>query len=145
MNIEQLQDEWDKDCEIDDNYLGEHATKTPKLHAKYIRFLINVKLKHTKLQSDYNLLRKNKFRYYRGELSREELQALDWGQWQGIKPLKNEMDEFLSGDSDLNTLRVKIDYLETMIYFLESVLGQIKSRDWTIKTAVEWKKFLAGM
>jgi hypothetical protein len=145
MNIEQLQDEWDKDCEIDDNYLGEHATKTPKLHAKYIRFLINVKLKHTKLQSDYNLLRKNKFRYYRGELSREELQALDWTQWQGIKPLKNEMDEFLSGDSDLNTLRVKIDYLETMIYFLESVLGQIKSRDWTIKTAVEWKKFLAGM
>jgi hypothetical protein len=145
MNIEQLQDEWDKDCEIDDNYLGEHATKTPKLHAKYIRFLVNVKLKHTKLQSDYNLLRKNKFRYYRGELSREELQALDWQQWQGIKPLKNEMDEFLSGDSDLNTLRVKIDYLETMIYFLESVLGQIKSRDWTIKTAVEWKKFLAGM
>jgi hypothetical protein len=55
------------------------------------------------------------------------------------------MDEFLAGDSDLNTLRVKIDYLETMIYFLESVLGQIKSRDWTIKTAVEWKKFLAGM
>jgi hypothetical protein len=145
MNIEQLQEEWDKDCEIDDNYLGEHATKTPKLHAKYIRFLVNVKLKHTKLQSDYNLLRKNKFRYYRGELSREELQALDWMQWQGIKPLKNEMDEFLSGDSDLNTLRVKIDYLETMIYFLESVLGQIKSRDWTIKTAVEWKKFLAGM
>jgi hypothetical protein len=145
MNIEQLQEEWDKDCEIDDNYLGEHATKTPKLHAKYIRFLVNVKLKHTKLQSDYNLLRKNKFRYYRGELSREELQALDWVQWQGIKPLKNEMDEFLSGDSDLNTLRVKIDYLETMIYFLESVLGQIKSRDWTIKTAVEWKKFLAGM
>ena len=145
MNIEQLQEEWDKDCEIDDNYLGEHATKTPKLHAKYIRFLVNVKLKHTKLQSDYNLLRKNKFRYYRGELSREELQALDWSQWQGIKPLKNEMDEFLSGDSDLNTLRVKIDYLETMIYFLESVLGQIKSRDWTIKTAVEWKKFLAGM
>jgi hypothetical protein len=145
MNIEQLQEEWDKDCEIDDNYLGEHATKTPKLHAKYIRFLVNVKLKHTKLQSDYNLLRKNKFRYYRGELSREELQALNWMQWQGIKPLKNEMDEFLSGDSDLNTLRVKIDYLETMIYFLESVLGQIKSRDWTIKTAVEWKKFLAGM
>jgi len=145
MNIEQLQDEWDKDCEIDDNYLGEHATKTPKLHAKYIRFLINVKLKHTKLQSDYNLLRKNKFRYYSGELSREELQALDWGQWQGIKPLKNEMDEFLSGDSDLNTLRVKIDYLETMIYFLESVLGQIKARDWQIKSHIDWKRFLAGM
>jgi hypothetical protein len=55
------------------------------------------------------------------------------------------MDEFLTGDTELNTMRVKIDYLETMIYFLESVLGQIKARDWQIKTAVEWKKFLAGM
>ena len=95
--------------------------------------------------SDYNILRKNKFRLYRGELSREELAALGWEQWQGVKPLKNEMDEFLQGDNELNVMRVKIDYLETMIYFLESVLGQIKARDWQIKTAVEWKKFLAGM
>jgi hypothetical protein len=145
MNIEQLQELWDADCAIDDNYLGEQSTATPKLHAKYVKLLVQVKLKHTKLQSDYNLLRKNKFRYYRGELSRDELNDLGWAQWQGVKPLKNEMDEFLSGDTDLNTLRVKIDYLETMIYFLESIMQQIKARDWQIKTAVEWKKFLAGM
>lgn len=145
MNIEQLQEEWDKDCEIDDNYLGENSTATPKLHAKYVKMLVQVKLKHTKLSSDYNLTRKNKFRYYRGELSREELQDLQWDQWQGVKPIKNEMDEFLKGDVELNTMEIKIKYLETMIYFLESVLQQIKARDWQIKTAVEWKKFLAGM
>jgi hypothetical protein len=55
------------------------------------------------------------------------------------------MDEFLQGDTDLNTLRVKIDYLETMIYFLESVLTQIKARDWQIKSHIDWKRFLAGM
>ena len=145
MNIEQIQDMWEADCEIDDNYLGEQSTATPKLHAKYVKLLVQIKLKHTKLTSDYNLLRKNKFRYFRGEMSRDELKENNWEQWQGIKPLKNEMDEFLQGDNDLNTLRIKIDYLETMIYFLESVLGQIKARDWQIKTAVEWKKFLAGM
>jgi hypothetical protein len=145
MNIEQLQEEWDKDCEIDDNYLGENSTATPKLHAKYVKILVQVKLKHTKLSSDYNLTRKNKFRYYRGELSRDELQDLQWDQWQGVKPIKNEMDEFLKGDVELNTMEIKIKYLETMIYFLESVLQQIKARDWQIKTAVEWKKFLAGM
>ena len=144
MNIEQIQDMWDVDAEIDDNYLGEHATKTPKLHAKYVKILVGVKLKHTKIQSDYNMLRKAKFRYYRGELSREELQDLGWVQWQGLKPLKNEMDEFLSGDTELNTLRVKIDYLETMIYLLESILGQIKARDWQLKSAISWKQFLAG-
>jgi hypothetical protein len=145
MTLDDIQNEWDKDSAIDDNYLGEHATKTPKLHAKYVRLLVGVKLKHTKLSSDYNMLRKNKFRLYRGELSREELTSLGWAQWQGVKPLKNEMDEFLQGDTDLNTLRVKIDYLETMIYLLESILGQIKARDWQLKSAIEWKKFLAGM
>lgn len=144
MNIEQIQEMWEADCEIDDNYLGEHSTKTPKLHAKYVKLLTGVKLKLTKLQSDYNLLRKAKFRYYRGELGREELQELGWSQWQGVKPLKNEMDEFLSGDTELNTLRVKIDYLETMIYLLESILSQIKSRDWQLKNAITWKQFLAG-
>jgi hypothetical protein len=145
MNIEQLQEEWDKDCEIDNNYLGETTTATPKLHAKYLKLLVNVKLKHTKFQSDYNMLRKNKFRLYRGELSHDELTNLGWNQWQGVKPLKNEMDEFLSGDTELNTLRVKIDYLETMIYFLESVMKQLHSRDYQISTAVKWKMFLAGM
>lgn len=145
MNIEQLQEMWDSDSAIDDNYLGEHATKTPKLHAKYVKLLVQIKLKHTKLQSEYNMMRKNKFRYYRGEMSRDELQQFEWNQWQGVKPLKNEMDEFLTGDEDLNTLQVKIDYLETMIYLLESILGQIKARDWQIKSAIEWKKFLAGM
>ena len=145
MNIEQLQEHWDKDCQIDDNYLGENSTATPKLHAKYLKMLVTVKLKHSKYQSDYNLLRKNKFRYYRGELSRDELNNLQWQQWQGVKPLKNEMDEFLTGDEELNAMRTRIDYLETMIYFLESVLGQIKARDWQIKSGIEWKKFLAGM
>jgi hypothetical protein len=145
MNIEQIQDMWEADAEIDDNYLGENSTATPKLHAKYIKLLVQAKLKLTKVQSDYNLMRKAKFRYYRGEMSREELTDLDWAQWQGVKPLKNEMDEFLTGDGDLNTLRVKIDYLETMIYLLESILGQIKARDWQIKSGIEWKRFLAGM
>ena len=145
MNIEQLQEMWDADSEINDNYLGEQAIATPKLHAKYVKMLVQIKLKHTKLTSDYNLLRKNKFRYFRGEMSRDELKENNWEQWQGIKPLKNEMDEFLTGDEDLNSLEVKIKYLETMIYLLESILQQIKARDWQIKTAVEWKKFLAGM
>jgi len=145
MTIDEIYEMWAIDSNIDENFLGETTIATPKLHAKYVKLLVNTKLKHTKYQSDYNIVRKNKFRYYRGELSRQELQDFGWEQWQGVKPLKNEMDEFLKGDSDLNTMQVKIDYLESMIYLLESILGQIKARDWQIKTAVEWKKFLAGM
>jgi hypothetical protein len=145
MNIEDIQTMWEQDSLIDDNHLGEASTETAKVHSKYIKLMVGVKLKLTKARADYNLLRKNKFRYYRGELSREELQQLGWEQYQLIKPLKNEMDEFLQGDQDLITLNTKIEYLETMGYLLEGILGQIKARDWQLKNGIEWKKFLAGM
>ena len=145
MKLDEIQNMWEQDCNIDDNYLGEAATITPKLHSKYIRLLIDAKLKHSKLNSDYNQLRKTKFRYYRGEMSRHELADLEWEQYQGTKPLKNEMDEILTGDTDLNNIHIKIEYITAMIYLLESILGQIRSRDFQIKNGIEWKKFLAGM
>lgn len=143
MNIEELQNEWEKDCRIDDDF-DRSSTTTPKLHAKYLRILINTKLKHTQLKSQYAELRKNKFRYYRGELSRDELSELGWNQWQGTKPLKTEMEQFLQGDSDLLKLETRMEYLEAMIYALESIMNQIKSRDWEIKNAITWKMFMAG-
>lgn len=145
MNIEEIQQMWEIDCQIDDNHLGEQATLTPKLHSKYIKELIQYKLKLTKTKSEYNMLRKAKFRYYRGEMSRAELKEFGWEQWQYNKPLKSEMDEFLSGDSDLAKIEARIEYLETGIYLLESIINQLKSRDWEIKSHIEWKKFLAGM
>jgi len=145
MNIEEIQTMWEQDSVIDDNHLGEASTETAKVHSKYIKLMVGVKLKLTKARGDYNILRKNKFRYYRGELSREELAELGWQQYQLIKPLKNEMDEFLQGDQDLITLNTRIEYLETMGYLLEGILGQIKARDWQLKNGIEWKKFLAGM
>ena len=144
MNIEQLQIEWDADCIIDDNHLDSEAIKSPQLHAKYLRHLIQAKLKLAKLRADYNTLRQSKFRYYRGEMGRDELTDRGWNQWQGVKPLKNEMDEFLGGDSDLNTMNVKIEYMSTMVSMLESILAQIKSRDWEIRSAVDFKKFISG-
>jgi DNA mismatch repair ATPase MutL len=145
MNIDEIQVMWEADSNIDDNHLGEAATYTPKLHAKYVKLLIQTKLKLTKLNADYNTLRQDKFRYYRGEMGRDELTQRNWPQWQGTKPLKNEMDEFLSGDQDLNQIKMKIEYMEAMAYLLESIMSQIRSRDFQIKSGIDWKKFLAGM
>ena len=144
MNIEQLQEEWAKDCQIDDDHLDRESVRTPNLHAKYLNHLISFKMKHAAHSTEYNSLRVKKFRYYRGELSRPELEMNGWEQWQGIKPLRNEMDEFLNGDSDLIKAKMKIDYLKSIIEYLESILYQIKGRDWQIRNAITWKQFISG-
>jgi len=135
---------WEADSQVDDNHLDKSSIATAKLHAKYLRFLVEAKLKLVKLTADYNNLRKLKFRYYRGELSRQELVDLGWDQWQFNKPLKTEMDEFLKGDEDLQQIQSRVDYIQTTIFALESILGQIKQRDWQIRNSIQWKSFIAG-
>ena len=142
--LDEILEMWETDSQIDDNHLDQSSSNSPKLHSKYIRLLAEAKLKYTKLNIDYATLRKNKFRYYRGEMSREELFELGWNQWQGNKPIKSEMDEFLKGDIDLMKIQSRIDYLKIMIETLESIMTEIRNRAWTIKNSIAWKQFLAG-
>jgi len=142
--IEEIQEMWSHDSRIDENHLDNASIELAKLHSKYINLLINTKLKITKLNYDYNIVRKNKFRWMRGELTRDELKELDWQQWSFNKPLKAEMEEMLTGDEDLAAMKIKIEYLEAMKYLLESILDAIKSLGWNIKNAIAFKQFIAG-
>ena len=145
MKLDDVLVMWEADSTIDDNHLGEAATYTAKLHSKYLKILIDAKMKKTKLDIEYNSLRKQKFRYYRGEMSRQELAELGWDQWQYNKPLKAEMDEFLKGDEDLQKITARQDYIDTMVYAVESIMSQIKQRDFQLSNGIKWKQFLAGM
>lgn len=144
MTFDELCDMWDHDCQIDDDHLDKSAVDTARLHSKYLRMLVSHKMKLSAYENQYKILRQKKFRYYRGEMSKDELQEEGWTQWQGVKPLKNEMEEFLEGDADLNKITAKSQYIENMILALESILNQIKGRDWQIRNSIEWRKFVAG-
>jgi hypothetical protein len=144
MKLDDLKNEWEQDCEINPLHLDDESLKTVKLHAKYVRLLIDARMRKSALNMEYNNMRQLRFRYYRGELTKEELAQHSWEQYQGVKPIKNVMDELLEGDGNLTKIAIKIEYMETMVYFLESIMNGIKSRGWDIKNAIEYKKFLAG-
>lgn len=142
--VEEVMLQWETDAEIDTNHLDKVAIDIPKLHAKYLRVLTESKLRLAKAQTDYETMRQIKFRYYRGELSRDELATYEWPQWQRTKPLKNEMDEFLRGDGDLNQLKTRVAYLQALVGAVESIMQEIRSRNWSVRNALEYRKFVAG-
>ena len=144
MKLSEIQQDWIADSKINELELGREAIKVPTLHSKYLTILSNTKLQLRKAESDYYKLRQLKFRYYRGELTQKELEDNEWHQYQGNKPLKNEMDEFMQCDEDLNNLLDKAEYFKTVIYTLEQILRSINSRTWDIKSAIEWNKFTNG-
>lgn len=145
MKLSSLQKMWAEDCKIDETNLGKESARVPLLHAKYINFLSSTRLNLRKAESDYFNCRRKKYRYYRGEMSRDELESEGWTQWQGTKPLKNEIDEFLQGDADLITLQDKVEYFKTVLYQLEQIIRSINSRTWDIKSSIEWAKFTNGL
>lgn len=145
MKLSELQEAWSEDCKISETELGREAIRVPSLHSKYLTYLSNVKLKLRKAESEYYTMRRLKYRYYRGEMTREELESMEWVQFQGNKPLKNEMDEFLLCDQDLIEATDRIEYLKTVLFTLEQILRSINSRTWDVKSAIEWNKLVNGM
>jgi hypothetical protein len=142
MNLTELQEMWKSDCMISDD-LGYESVRGPILHSRYIDELITAKLKHTKLTHEVAELKATKAKYFRGELSKEELDARGWKQWQ-YRSLKSDIPDMIDADPDYQKLMARESYMRTMIYFLESVMGEIKNRNWAIRTSMDWIKFRAG-
>jgi hypothetical protein len=145
MKLAEIQEMWVADSRIDETNLGGESAKIPKLHAKYLNLLVNAKLTTRRAESEYLRMRRLKWRYYRGEMTQQELDEMNWPQWQGVKPLKNEMDEFIATDTDLIVLQDKLEYHRTVLNMLEGILKSIHSRTWDIKNSIEWTKFTNGM
>ena len=144
MQIEEIDSMWSKDCKIDRNNLTEETIRSGILHQKYLNLLMSAKNKLIKLTNDYLVMKDLRTRYYLGELTKEELEQYGWPQYQGLKPLKSDMQSKLDTDSELLKIKLKIQYLENIQYQLESILQQIRNRDWAIKSHIEWLKFQAG-
>lgn len=142
--VEQIDAMWAKDCVIDRNNLTEETIKTASLHQKYLSMMMEVRNKLIKYSHDYLQMKELRSRYYLGELTKDELEQNGWMQYQGLKPLKSDMQTKLETDSELLKLKIKIQYLENIQYQLENILNQIKGRDWALKNHIEWLKYASG-
>lgn len=144
MNFEKIKEMAEKDLAIDDTELGNESTRIPQLHNKYLVIFHDERLVLRKAQSDYRTLRKDKWEYYTGKMSQERLTELGWQPFQS-RILRNDLDVYMDSDPDLSALRVKIEYQEEKVDYLESVLKGISQRHWVIRNSIEWRRFVNGI
>jgi len=55
------------------------------------------------------------------------------------------MQKYLDADEKLSTSCLKIDYYDTMLVYLESILKVIQNRTFQIKNAIEFMRFNSGL
>jgi hypothetical protein len=137
ITLNQLKEQWRTDSRLAVDDLVNESIRTPNLHSKYIDFYIDARRLLTKISTELAKLRAIKERYWRGELNAFELEELGWNQWQYSKITRAELDKQASGDADLILLQERVDTVQLFIYATESILQQIKQRDYAISNAVK--------
>ena len=148
MNLDEILESWKKDSVIDDSALDEDTVKTSKLHAKYLEIYSLSKLQLKKKEFDLEKIKKDKWLYYTGKMTKEDMDERGWDYdpFQGMtKPLKSEMNMYYETDEDLVKVKAQIDYQKSIIDTLEEIMNNIRWRHSHIKNIIEFRKFTSGM
>lgn len=58
--------------------------------------------------------------------------------------LKADIDKYLSADALLSEMRMLVGEQEDLVKFLEDALKRVSGRGYELKTAIDWKKWIAG-
>ena len=143
--LEEIKNMWSVDCKVNQGNLANEIANVPLLHSKYISLLTDAKIALKKAINKHLRMQKVKTKYYKGEMHKEELEQYGWNQYQGNKILKTEMNDVLKTDDDLIDLEDKVHYLTTTVQMLESILKEINSRNYSLRTMVDWTKMMNGL
>lgn len=140
MNIDEIQTLWEEDSKLDPDNLHNESIKIPLLHSKYYKIYNNILLLKKMEESKYKILKKEKWLYYSGKAEPEVYVQKPFDH----KVLKNDLDKYLDADDELIKSLSKLDYYQTMLSYLDSILKTILNRTYQIKNAIEFMRFTAG-
>jgi hypothetical protein len=142
--MQDLEQEYKQDCEIDQTDLANECVRVPKLHAKYTSYLKQERWKQFNLQNQYKRLLVEKRRYYLDGPTQEDIDK-GWHQYpRGKKVLTTQVDIYLDADNEMMELSNKIEMSQERIDRLEKYLKEIMQRSYLIGHMVNYMKFMSG-
>lgn len=140
MNINEINDLWEKDLNIDINDLGHESLQTPKLHNKYYNLLIRENKKYENLVQQLNSIEQSLNLIYSGKAD-----AAYYKQ-NPIPELitKTNIQKYIQTHPEHIKLSSEMFDSKQILLYLEEIIKNIHARQWTIRNAIDWKKFLNG-
>lgn len=142
MNLEKIQEMWEADSRMDMDNLHDESLKIPQLHQKYYTLYTTIKLLKTKSTDTLNKTRLERYNYYSGKAPAEAYVEEPFPY--KVRD-KESMSLHLNSDEKLSKIKLKVDYYDVMIDYLEDILRMVHNRGYQIKNSVDYLKFQAGM
>ena len=148
ITLDNIMKMWAEDVKIDDLNLDEETVKSAKLHSKYLEIFSLAKLQLKKNEMELDKTRKEKWLYYNGKMTKEQIGERSWkyDPFDGMsKPLKSDMDMYYKTDEDIIRINGKIEYQNAIVETLEEIMNNLRWRHTHIKNILDFKKFTSGV
>jgi len=141
MDLEKIQEMWQRDSVIDPDNLHNESLKISQLHSKYYTIYNTITLLREKARETFNRVKLERYNYYTGKAPIEVYEEEPFPyKVRDKEALQRHMD----ADEKLSKLEMKIRYYDVMLKFLEEVIRMISNRNYSIKNAIEFMKFTSG-
>ena len=134
---------WTKDSEIDRTEPGKALLDIPKLHSKYLNILSNHRLLIRECEFKYNRMKKIKWEYYTGKMDDEALKKHGWEPFPYI--LKSDITTYMEADEDMNRYLAQKMLHEEIVEVCNSILKELNSRTYQLRSFIDWEKFIQGV
>ena len=132
MNLEKIQEMWDKDSHIDPDNLHDESLKIPQLHAKYYTLYNTITLLREKARESYNKVRLERYNYYTGKAPQEVYVEEPFPY--KVRE-KDALQRYIEADEKLSSIDLKIRYYDVQLKFLEEIIKTIANRTCLLYTS----------
>ena len=143
VNIDEIKKLVEKDMVINPTDLDKESLNIPITHNKYLVILMDEKLKLKKFESNLKSLTKNKWLYYSGKMSEEQLIELKWEPFE-LALLRQDLDRFIESDDDVIESTNKVELQKEKVIYVENIIKIVSNKAWNIRAAIDWIKFTQG-
>jgi len=142
FDLDTIQKMWEEDSKIDVDNLHTESLNIPILHSKYFDLYNNIILLKKKAEQQKKNIRHDRYEYYTGKADPDVYVENPFPK--KIRD-KETLQKYLDADEKLSSVCLKIDYYDTMLNYIESILKMIQNRTFQIKNAIEFVRFTAGL
>jgi len=142
FDLDTIQKMWEKDSKMDIDNLHTESLNIPILHAKYFDLYNNILLLKKKAEQQKKNIRHQKYEYFTGKADPDVYVENPFPK--KIRD-KETLQGYLDSDEKLSQVSLKVEYYETMLSYIDSILKMIFNRTYQIKNSIEYMRFQSGL
>ncbi len=142
IDLDNIQKMWEQDSKIDIDNLHTESLNIPILHSKYFDLYNTINLLKKRAEQQKKKIRHERYEYFTGKADPEVYLENPFPK--KIRD-KETLQGYLDSDENLSQVNLKIEYYETMLNYIDSILKMISNRTYQIKNSIDFLRFQSGL